>query len=115
MSRPVENDRGRAKIACSLESGAAAQRHARWQALREHALVDAEHIDGGLRLVFRADPGVATELQELVELERKCCAFADWSVQADSKRVALEVSGDSDEAIAAVHGMFPYPSPLSSR
>jgi hypothetical protein len=57
-------------------------------------------------VTLRADPGVADELEALATLDRDCCAFAHWSVYAGSTQVVLEVSGDSRETIAAVHGMF---------
>ncbi|HET7855335.1 MAG TPA: hypothetical protein VFL41_02650 [Gaiellaceae bacterium] len=43
---------------------------------------------------------------ELAALERVCCAFADWSLSGDSDRLVLEVTGNTDEAVAAVQAMF---------
>ncbi len=69
-------------------------------------LVEAEPTERGLRLVFRREGGVEDEVRELAALERECCAFADWSVSVTDGSVALEVSGASGEAIAAVQAMF---------
>jgi len=49
---------------------------------------------------------VEGELRQLAELERNCCACAEWSVDARDGEVVLEVTAGSEEAIAAVHGMF---------
>jgi len=54
-----------------------------------------------------AGPGVADELRSLAALERECCAFARWSVSASGRRLTLEVSGDSEEAVAAARALFP--------
>ena len=78
----------------------------RWQRLGAHAAVEVVPNERGLRLAFRRDPGVEAELRELAALERECCAFADWTVSAADGSVVLEVSGASEEAIAAVQAMF---------
>jgi hypothetical protein len=93
-------------VACSLGQSDLAERQARWRRLADASLVERTRTDTGLRLVFRRDDGVETELGELAELERECCAFADWTVTADGGRVVLDVSASSAEAVAAVQAMF---------
>ena len=39
-------------------------------------------------------------------LERECCAFASWSVRSTDHSVVLDITATSDEAVAAVQGMF---------
>jgi hypothetical protein len=78
----------------------------RWHQLGARASVEVASTEHGLRLVFRRDPGVEDELRELAALERECCAFAAWTVSAVDGSVVLEISGASDEAIAAVQAMF---------
>jgi hypothetical protein len=106
-------------IACSLEQAELPERRQRWRALADHALLDLASTHGGLRLRFRAEPGVEAELHDLAGLERACCAFADWTVRAGGGEVVLTVGGDSEEAVAAVRGMFrslhPVPASGSSR
>ena len=102
----MQNKGGRHVIACALGQEALVERQQRWQALAARAGLDIVSSDGGLRLIFRADRGVEMELRELGALERECCAFADWSVRSEDGEVVLEVRGESDEAIAAVQGMF---------
>jgi len=93
-------------VACTLGQVDAAQRADRWRALASRALAQGSATQLGVRLVFDADPGVADELQALAALERECCAFAAWSVRANGSQLTLEVTGDSDEAAAAVQSMF---------
>lgn len=93
---------GVTRIACTLNYRQMGDRRRRWHELADRAFVDREETATGIRLVFRDDEGVADELRELAELERECCAFAAWSVEGS----VLEVSGTSDEGVAAVHGMF---------
>ena len=62
--------------------------------------------EAGLRLLFRAAPAVEGELHQLAELERDCCAFADWSIHTRGRDVVLDVTATSQEGIAAVQAMF---------
>jgi hypothetical protein len=92
-------------IACSLSPAELPERQARWRALMERALEDRAPAPEGLRLAFRADPGVEDELRALAELERECCGFAAFAVQAAGDRVVLEVTS-SGEGVAAVRRLF---------
>jgi hypothetical protein len=94
------------KVACTLDSDQMSERRRRWDELARGAFVARQETERGLRLVFRRNEGVETELRELADLERDCCAFADWSVGAAGGDVVMEVAGTSDEAIAALHAMF---------
>ena len=94
-------------VACTLGAGDRAQRAARWEALTGRALRRASRTGRGLRLDFDAGPGVEDELRSLVVLETECCAFARWSVSAAGGQLTVEVSGDSEEAVAAARALFP--------
>lgn len=94
------------EIACSLDGTDLADRRERWQRLADRALARRERTARGQRLVFRREDGVEGELRRLAELERECCAFADWSVEAWERTVSLDVGGSSVEAVAAVRHMF---------
>jgi hypothetical protein len=93
-------------IACSLTATDLSSRVARWRDLAEQADVRVSRSERGLRLTFTARPGVAEELAELAELERDCCAFADWAVVRTGDHVVLNVTADADDAVPAVQGMF---------
>jgi hypothetical protein len=93
-------------VACSLSAADQSVRSQRWLRLGAQAGVVVTPTDGGLELAFGAGDGVEAELQELAELERECCAFADWEVRTAPGRVVLDVSGKAPEAITAVQAMF---------
>jgi hypothetical protein len=103
----MDDDHGASVVACTLGSGDLTRRAARWEALTARSLVRAARTDRGLRLVFRADAGAAGELSDLVALERECCAFAAWSVHENGTELTLDVTGDGDQAVAAVQSLFP--------
>jgi hypothetical protein len=90
------------RIACTLNAGQMSERRRRWRELADRAFVSRTETERGLRLVFRDGPGVADELKGLTALERECCAFADWTVGG----TVLDVTGATEEGVAAVHGMF---------
>jgi hypothetical protein len=103
--QPQEHERS-APIACSLTQAELANRQDRWLQLWRRAAVNAVTTSNGLRIRFRAAPGVEAELSQLAELERGCCAFADWSVQACGNELALDVTAPTEEGITAVQAMF---------
>jgi hypothetical protein len=102
----MENDHAPAPLACSLGKSDRMQRAERWKALVAGAIRQQSQTRRGVRLAFADDPGVADELNELAALERDCCAFATWSVSRADGQVVLDVSGDSEQAAAAVQAML---------
>jgi hypothetical protein len=95
-----------ATIACSLSQSDLAERQERWLGLVGRAAIEAVTTSDGLRLLFRAEPGVEAELRQLAELERDCCAFAEWSVGARGTELLLDVTAESEQGISAVQAMF---------
>lgn len=93
-------------IACSLNRDELADRREAWYRLAAGSFDDRRLTDRGQQLVFRRDPGVEEALHELAKLERECCAFADWNLSVSDGQIVLEVTGRSDEGIAAVQAMF---------
>jgi hypothetical protein len=92
-------------VACSLAQEDLSGRRERWSRLAEQALRLHESTAGGVRLRFRALPGVAAELDDLVAAERDCCAFADWSVERASGEIVLTVSA-AGEGAPAIRELF---------
>jgi hypothetical protein len=103
--QPQEHQRS-APVACSLAKAELADRQERWHQLWHRAAVNAVTTSNGLRLLFRAEPGVKEELHQLADLERDCCAFADWSVHVGGEEVVLDVTAPTQEGITAVQAMF---------
>ena len=92
-------------IACSLNQDDLHGRRVRWHTLADRALVRIDATEAGLDLVFASEPVVESELAELAALERDCCSFASWEVEAGRDHVVLHVRGEGD-AVPAVQGMF---------
>lgn len=95
-----------APVVCSLNQSDLAARQDRWLELARRAAIKVVTTNAGLRLLFRAEPGVEAEVRDLAELERDCCAFADWSVRARATRIVLDVTADGEEGITAAQAMF---------
>jgi hypothetical protein len=92
-------------IACSLTTDELPERRRRWLSLTDEALTAHAQIEGGVRLTFRAAPGVEEEVRELAALERDCCAFATFDVNASADRVTLDVISSGD-GVTAVRELF---------
>jgi hypothetical protein len=90
-------------IACTLGRADLAEQRRRWAALAEQAPVERVVLPNGLRLTFGGD--VVGPLEELVAVERDCCAFADWAIHGRADRTVLEITSDED-AISIVQQMF---------
>jgi hypothetical protein len=104
-AQPREHPRS-AAIACSLEEADFADRQERWLQLGQRAAVEAVTTATGLRLLFSAAPEVEGELRQLAELERHCCAFADWSVRARGTELVLDITAETEQGVTAVRAMF---------
>jgi hypothetical protein len=89
-------------VSCKLGTEDHAAQRERWLALIDRAGAGREETDDGLRLRFRADPGVEDELRAIAAVERECCAWATWSVE---REVVLDATARGD-GVAALHLMF---------
>lgn len=92
-------------IACSLSAANLAEQAARWRRLAARAMTGRDQTPDGLRIGFRADPGVERELRELVAVENDCCGWATWTVEPAAQHLVLDVRSVGD-GVAALHGMF---------
>jgi hypothetical protein len=77
----------------------------RWEQLTDRTLTECEETASGLRLRFRAEPGVENELRQLADVESECCSWAAWTVRTAPSEVVLEVRS-TGEGIAVLHGLF---------
>ncbi len=93
-------------IACNLSSSELKDREGAWKKLLRSGLVERDVVPGGIRL--RPAPGAATALLDLIDLERKCCAWIHFDV-GDGSVVTLTADGDGEEVLA---GMFSGPLSL---
>lgn len=92
-------------IACALSTANLAEQADRWRRLAARAMTGRDQTTGGLRIGFRADPGVEQELRELVAVENDCCGWATWTVEPAAPHLVLDVRSAGD-GVAALHSMF---------
>jgi hypothetical protein len=77
-------------VACTLDFQAMGPRLAWIRKATEQNLL-SHQLDGRtLRLVYR--PEAADEVKRIVELERTCCAFLDFSLAADAQGAVLTIT-----------------------
>ena len=75
-------------VACSLSSGALAQRHAEWAALRTARI--AEHRTATtLTTTWRRDDRAQREIERLVAAEHECCPFFGFELTFCDDAVTL--------------------------
>ncbi len=106
MSRPAE-----APIACQLKALDAPERARQRELLgivREKIRRIVELVNG-FELSLPPDPGTLAEAAEWVELERRCCAFADLAIEQREDAIFVRVTGGpgAKEVLAAEMGFEP--------
>jgi len=92
-------------IGCTLSSADLAAQAGRWQELIARAMTERSETTDGLRMSFRPDPGVESELRTLAAAENECCRWAAWAVEANAEATVLDVSS-TGPGVAALHGML---------
>ena len=113
MSKLIEES-PQAPVACTLGSNELGTQIERWNALYAEAGVERTVTDRGLRVRFRRDSAVERELRALVAVEVECCAWADWTVEAASDELSLDVSSTED-GLAVIHTWFLDEEPVVPR
>jgi hypothetical protein len=85
-----------APIACTLDGPSFDRRVAAISALFRRALRNSRREGASLHLTFA--PEARAEVEELVHLERACCAFLTFDVQDRVNGVELTVTAPSSES-----------------
>lgn len=59
------------------------------------SLIDSAEIENGFRFRFPLEDSILQDLAEIIDLERKCCPFLNFSLnlQAGNEFVSLELTG----------------------
>jgi hypothetical protein len=86
-------------IVCTLTRADLRDRGAAWRKLFASGLLIRDRVPGGIRLT--AQSGALEALHELIDLERECCAWIDYDV--DASGATLTAAGDGEAVLA---GMF---------
>lgn len=82
-------------IACDLGTLSAEERARRELRVRElrSRVAGVRKVDGGYEFEFDDSEAIAERLDDLVELERRCCGFIDFEIQRGENGLLLRVSG----------------------
>jgi hypothetical protein len=96
-------------IACTLGPTDLTDQVARWDRLRRQAEIKHLLTEDGVRLEFRDDAGIESELRALVTVEAECCAWATWTLTREAPKIVLQVSSTGD-GIPALHALFGHAS-----
>jgi hypothetical protein len=96
---------GPADIACTLDAAGFATQSERWTQIVAHAAIDRVETEDGIRVDFRAEPGVEQVIRELVALESECCSWASWTVEVSDDEIVLQVTSVGD-GVAVVHSLL---------
>lgn len=92
--REIPGDDPRLPVACTLDAAEGGRRNEQWRRLDADYALERELRDGQLVVRYVDHPDAVQRLTELVEAERRCCAFVDWSVDRSKRGLRLVVRGD---------------------
>jgi hypothetical protein len=88
-------------IACTLDAAEGGRRVDEWRRLADDFALTRDLADGRLVVRYAQQAEAAQRLAELVEAERRCCAFVDWHIESSGDELRLVVRGD-DFALATL-------------
>jgi hypothetical protein len=86
--------------ACSLDDEELEARRREWRSLDERALLRTQPRPDGRLIVYRGGEETARVLAALIEAERGCCPFLDFTLDREEDEVRVTV-GFAPEARAA--------------
>lgn len=92
-------------LVCSLPSDELRERKALIDQLLARGLTGVTAIPGGVRFRFRTGPGIKADLDALVKLEARCCAFLSLTVADADGAIVLQVTG-APEAQTLIAELF---------
>jgi hypothetical protein len=94
MTLETPGDARRLPVACTLDAAEGGRRNEQWRRLDADYALERELRDGQLIVRYVDHPDAVRRLTELVEAERRCCAYVDWSVDRSNDALRLVVRGD---------------------
>ena len=80
-------------VACTLSRSELEETGTAWQKLFRLSLISRDEVPGGLRLVFH--PGSADALRQLIDIERECCRWITFELDAASVTMTSPGAGAS--------------------
>jgi hypothetical protein len=92
-------------VVCSLSPDGLHERKALIDELLARGLTGLTPIPGGVRDRLTPGPGIRADLDALVELEARCCAFLSLTVAVADGAIVLDVTG-APEAQTLIAELF---------
>lgn len=90
-----------APIACALPTITEAKAQVeKWQAFDADYALSSERTDTKLTVHYAKVEDSIQRLRELVAVERRCCAFVDWSTEEYDDELRLVARGNPDQLTA---------------
>ena len=81
--------------ACTLEAAELPGRISNWQSLMARA-TSRERVEGGVRVHFGPEAGLAATVADLAQAEQACCAHFDFAVGISAEAITLDVRAPCD-------------------
>jgi hypothetical protein len=81
-------------VGCTLDAAEGELRLTQWRRVGEHAKLSARLAGQTLAVTYQ--PQVLPLLQDLVQAERGCCSFLDWSLEESPVQVVLTIRSDGN-------------------
>jgi DNA-binding transcriptional MerR regulator len=91
-------------ITCTLDAADLPGRISDWRSLMARA-TGREQIEGGVRIRFGPEAGLAATVADLAQAEQACCAHFDFAVGIGAEAVTLDVRAPFDVEVM-VDGLF---------
>ena len=95
-----------AEASCTLDPSAMPERVARWRALFGQVTAN-ETTATVATFCFPKTAETVSELEELVKLERVCCAHVAWAFEERGAELVLTLEADAASLRAVVGGFMP--------
>lgn len=85
-------------IVCALTDKQLQKRRKDFLDKAAESLIDSAELENGFRFHFPLENSILHDLAEIIDLERKCCPFLNFSLnlQAGDDFVSLELTGAED-------------------
>jgi len=85
-------------VACSLTDAELRERREKYLDKMAGSLISSEDLDNGTRFQFQIGDSTLSDLAEIINMERECCALLSFkmAVNAASKIVSLELTGPGE-------------------
>lgn len=97
-----------APIACSLTAAQLGERGRAWSELTSRWVRGVSQLPGSVVLTFTRQADAIARLQQLVDLERECCAWIDFEIVERAETVDL-LMRETPDGLPVVAEMFGLP------